>query len=157
MATSGFDVNDELIDVDIEYEDTDFLYQPEELQEKMGRAAYEFAYANRQLRDLEIKRKTREQQTRIIILSKRLDLIQNQALKAHLEVCISDPKFKATKEDLYSFCYMEHRQIFELYTKFEQIAKQANREFEMWQSQLIWYQSKMKQAQNELKTLGLTT
>lgn len=122
----------------------DPLVAPDELRRRLGLAAWEFEQANRKLRELESRRVVREKQTRIILLAKRWDLIQNERLRLHLLHCYEDEKFKPTKEDLESFIFIEHREIFDEYNYFEKLAKQANREFEMWQSQLMWYQSKMK-------------
>lgn len=146
----GFDIEDEIINVPLEYpSDEQLLFSPEHIRTKMGKAIYEFSHAREQLEQLETLRNTREKQTRIIILSRRFDLIQNERLRNHLILSFEDPKFKPTKDDLDSFIYMEHRLIFEPYSKWEKVAKQASREYDMWLSLLMWYQSKMKQERLE--------
>lgn len=138
--------DDELpVEVDFQIpENHSFEYTPEELRKKMGQAAYEFAEANRRMRKLEVTKNIRVQKVRIILLAWRIDLLQNEKLKAHVKLLNEDPKYKWIKEDLNACVYIELEQILSEYTRYEKIAKQAEKEHAMWNSQMMEHMSMRK-------------
>lgn len=127
---------------------------PETLIEEMGKASYEFTAANRELRKIELKVYEAIAKTSIMIYAKNISKLKNTALKTHLTACFDDPKFKPTVEFVKHCNQLEHQELLEKYQIAEMVAKQAKDEFEMWQKQLMWHQSKMKMSQLELMSLG---
>lgn len=130
------------------------LKTPEALMKLMEEANSEFARANRVMRGLEVEKMHAEARTAVILVAKRVDLLTNEGLKAQLSVCLKDSHFRWTKELLEKFSYLENQEIFEKYNEAEKIAKQAQKEFEMASSQLIYHQSQNKLKSAELASLG---
>ena len=127
-------------------------YSREDIQRGLARATYEFSYANRKLRSLELSKTIREKKVRIVLLAKEhgLKYITNPKLKAHLIEMYADPKFKWVESVLDAATYVEQEEILKEYNRYEKISKQAIKEFEMWQSQSIYLQSKWKHEHKEL-------
>lgn len=132
------------------------MLSPDELMELMGKAAYDFEAANREIRRIEQDKQMREAKTSIIVSSKRWDMIQNASLKQHFKACCEDPKFRPTVDFIDYATYVEHQDVFDKYNAAVTKAKQAKDEFDMWQKQLSWYQSKNKLEGLELMALGGT-
>lgn len=146
-------INDEISAEHYEMEQPEFT--PEELLKKMGYLAYEFHKAMNYIKSNYEVVQRRVEKARVIILAGRYDLLRNQQLAAHLEKIVTDkPGFKPTKEDLQSFVFIETQQWLEPYQKQEIIAKQAEKEYSMWQLQLSYYQTKMKVDKTEMMTLN---
>lgn len=132
-----------------------FRYSPDELLQKMGEAAWVFEQANRKLQKIAVTKSVREKKTSVILSSRRFDLLQNEKLKAHLIECFDvDPKFRITGELFSNFIYVEHQALFDEFTFYELLAKQAEKEHEMWQKQLGWHQSEIKKEVAEMQVLG---
>lgn len=134
-----------------------FSRSPDDLMQAMGRAAWEHEYANRKLRDIQSTITIRVKQLKIILLARRIDLIQNEKLRGHLISCFEDLKFRFTADILDSFIYVEQRELMQIREKYEAIAKQAEKEHDMWQKQLSWHQSKIKLKIAELENNHLQT
>lgn len=130
-----------------------FNFTPAELNEKMARAAWEYAQAIRHIRRLERARAVRIAKTMVILSSNSLDLVTNERLREHLRLVIQDPKFRWTKELFAQYIYIEHQKIMDEYNVWERVAKTAEVEHEMWSKQLGWHQSQMKRDAAELYTL----
>lgn len=128
--------------------------KPEELLKQMERAASEFETANRIIRELDLEKTERKAKTTIVIEAKRADLLTNENLKAHLMVCFSDPKFKPTLDFIANAIYLEHMEFLTAYNTASLVAKQAEKEYDMWQKQLMWHQSALKREGLELMALG---
>lgn len=117
---------------------------PDQLLALMSRSAFEYHYATQRLREIESVKTVREHQLRIILLSKRIDLIQNEKLRAHLVLMFEDPKHKWTIDSINSVIYLEQKELMDKYNRYEKIAKQAEKEHDMWNAQLMWHQSQNK-------------
>ncbi len=105
---------------------------------------YEYSNAIRKLRALEKEKMYQESRTTIILTAKKPELLKNDALKKQLETCFEDPKFKPTLDFIASCIYIEHKDLMEEYNYYLKLSKQAEKEFEMLSSQLIWHQSQAK-------------
>lgn len=127
-------------------ENHNFILSPDELREKMGKAAWEKEKAARELRKISQTVNIRKHKTTTIILSRKFDLIQNAKLREHLIACAEDPKFKPTKEQIEGFVFLEHQEVMEKYEFYSDVSKQASEEHEMYAKQLSWYQSLIKKA-----------
>lgn len=118
-------------------ENHNFVLTADELEYKIGVATYEFAEANRKLRTLEVTKTIREKKLRIILLSRRIDLLTNEKLKVHLATMFEDPKFKWTGADLEAAIFVEQEAVMSEYARYEKLAKQAEKEYEMYNNQMI--------------------
>lgn len=123
---------------------------PEELRKLMYQTQSEYSIAIRELRKLERQKRLAEATTTLILTSKRGDLLKNENLKKHFEVCCEDPKFKPTVDFINSCIYLEHKDLMEEYDYQQVLSKQADKEFQMLSAQLIWYQSENKAKAIEL-------
>lgn len=132
-------------------------YSEDELLQNMGKSAFEFDSAHKFLAKYAGVINKRRAKLRTIILAKRFDLLQNDALKAHLESCFSDIKFKPTKEDLDNFIDVELGIMAEQVAQAEDTAKKSEKLHDMWQKQISWYQSVLKRETAELMTLNRGT
>ncbi|MBS3914425.1 MAG: hypothetical protein KG003_07995 [Bacteroidetes bacterium] len=119
-------------------------YTEQELLEKMGYEAYQFTQASNFLIKYSSSIQKRRVKIRTILLAKRPDLIQNPKLKAHLEKCFEDIKFKPTKEDIDSFIELELGDIHSQMQKASERMKASEKLHDMYQKQLSWYQSVLK-------------
>lgn len=118
---------------------------PEKLLELMAVTQSEYSVAITALRGLERLKMAAETRTTVILTAKRFDLLQNVSLRDHFQKCCeADPKFKPTVDFIASCVYLEHEELMENYNAQEKASKQAEKEFAMLSSQLIWYQSKNK-------------
>lgn len=133
-------------------------FTPEELLQKMGEAAWRFERACKLIQDMQIRRTKIKEKKRVIILASRIDLIQSERLRAHLVRVFDDPRWKMTKDDIEALLTVELDDAFDnmesKYQKYLVIARTAEKEHEMWQRQLSFYQSKMKKETAELQSLG---
>lgn len=135
--------------------DHGFHFSPDELLQKMGSAAWVFEQANRKLQKIAVTKTIREKKTSVILSSRRFDLLTNVKLREHLYECFNvDPKFKLTRELYDNFIYVEHQALFDEFTFYEMLAKQAEKEHDMWQKQLSWHQSVVKKEAAEIQVLG---
>jgi hypothetical protein len=130
-----------------------FTKTPDELRELLGMAASEYAVAREKLKRLEVQKAFLTAKTAVILSAKRFDLLTNEALRAHYQTCCEDPKFRLTNDLIHSFSYLENRIVFEAYEAAEKIAKGAQEEHDMWNKQLMWYQSENKLKGAELLSL----
>lgn len=105
---------------------------------------YEYSDAVKNLRKLEKLKMLVEMQTTVIINSKHPELLKNEDLKAKILGLFDDPKFKPTVDFIASCVYLENRAVMEDYNYYLKLSKQAEKEFEMLSSQLIWHQSQAK-------------
>lgn len=128
---------------------------PDELLEIMGRCAYRFEEANRYIKKYFQAHKEWCKRIRVAILGRDFNQIQNLELKLHLETVFENEKYKPTIEDLENFVYLETKELSEQMDLAESIAKQAQKEYEMWYGQLVWYMSLNKLDVAELNTLGV--
>lgn len=132
-------------------------YTPDQLMQKMATSAWLFEKNAKFCHDNFRYYQRRIQKARVLILARRFDLIQNEKLRAHLELVFADPRYKPTKEDIAGFVYVETLDISEVYEKAELTAKLAEREHEMWSKQLGWYQSEIKKQHAEAMALNMQT
>lgn len=105
---------------------------------------YEYSDAVKNLRKLEKLKMLVEMQTTVIINSKHPELLKNEDLKAKISGLFDDPKFKPTVDFIASCVYLENQAVMEDYNYYLKLSKQAEKEFEMLSSQLIWHQSQAK-------------
>lgn len=105
---------------------------------------YEYSDAVKNLRKLEKLKMLVEMQTTVIINSKHPELLKNEDLKAKILGLFDDPKFKPTVDFIASCVYLENQAVMEDYNYYLKLSKQAEKEFEMLSSQLIWHQSQAK-------------
>lgn len=126
-----------------------FTLTPKELQERIGRAAWEYRSAVVKLRQLETTKTIQEKQTKIKLMSRSLHLLKNERLRVHLALIFADPKFKWTEAGLHDAIFVELHELMNEYNWYEQAAKQAIKEYEMWNSMLMWYMSDNKKKRLE--------
>lgn len=120
----------------------------------MGETAEQFRRATKRLRELEATKTIRVAQVEVILLSRKIDLLKSEGLKKHLNLCFADPKFRWTNEVLSAFMMVELRELLGEYNYYEKVARNAEKENEMWSKQLMYYQSKNKLKGAELRTLS---
>lgn len=129
-------------------------YTEQEILEKMGHCSYQFEVATNFLIKYSSQVDKMRAKIRSKILSKSAHLIENDALKVHLETIFANEKLRLTKEDIEGFISIELGQIEEQINRAQVIAKNAEKAHEMWQKQLSWYQSVMKKETTEMLTLN---
>lgn len=122
----------------------------DKLRELMGLVQWEFEQANRKLRELQTAKNEREAKTDVILWAKRPDLLTNEKVKAHYIKCLQDEKFKLTVDLAKHFIYLENQDIMEEYEFYEKIASQAEKEYKMLTTQMMWYLSENKVKVSEL-------
>lgn len=140
-------------------EDRQPRLNPDELLQRMATAASIFERANQERASMEMEMTRRTERTRIIILAKRLDLLQNERLRAHLEMIFTPNDegkiHKLTIDDIEACINQEVGEFAERYNAFAEDAKQAEKEHEIWGRQLSWHQSVLKRESAELMSLNL--
>ena len=130
-------------------------YSEQEILEKMGHAAYQFETASNFLIKYSAEIEKRKAKIRSKILSKSLHSIESESLRAHLAKIFENEKLRLTKEDIEGFISIELGKISEQMIRAEMVVKRAEKAHSMWQSQLSWYQSKMKLDYAELMSLNM--
>lgn len=133
-------------------------FSADELLQKMGQAAWEYRKASMEMKKFERKRLKWREKLRVILMAKRIDLIQNEKLKDHLEMIFEEPRWRITKDDIEAMISVELDDSYEdletNYVYYEKQAKTAEAEHNMWSRQLSWHQSKVKLQAAELASLG---
>lgn len=123
---------------------TDLEMTADALARKMAESSYEFEQANRELRKIEDDRVYREKQVRLILLAKQFMMLTDKGLRERMDACFVDPKFKFTEASLDAAVFIELAPLMTAYNRFERIAKQAQKEFDMYAAQAIFLSAKWK-------------
>lgn len=129
-------------------------YSAEELLQKMGYASSRFEVANQTIKQLNKTVLVARAKARTLILAKKLDLLQNRKLANHLATVFEDTRYKPSVSDLDEYVYLEAIKWCEPFETAKQVAKDAIKEYELWQGQLMWYMSKNKLNGIEIMSLG---